>query len=94
MSELTTTLAEIVTELTTTAFGDDTQVTAYKVAVIINGVFEATSTDKKIPTQMIYNYTRNGMVAKGKKGKATDIRYTKDEVTAFVTKYTSKYVTE
>lgn len=66
--------------------------TAYQVATLTNRVFEATETDKKVPTQMMYNYTRNGMIAKGKKGKATDIRYTTDEVYAFVTKYTSKFV--
>lgn len=86
------TLEEIVVDIVGAIFGTDTEVTAYKVAVAVNKVFQATLTDKVIPTQMTYNYTRNGMIAKGKKGKATDIRYTKAEVETFVLKYTSKHV--
>lgn len=89
-SELT--LKDIVAEIAKETFGTDEMVSAYKVAVIVNKVFQATMTDKQIPTQMTYNYTRNGMIAKGKKGKAAEIRYTKAEVEAFVFKYTNKHV--
>ncbi len=88
IENVTVTLEDVVTEFV----GDRPEYTAYSVAVIINNVFKATETEKQIPTQMMYQYTRNGMIAKGKKGKATDIRYTKEEVQAFVLKYTSKHV--
>jgi hypothetical protein len=81
-------LEDIVKEIV----GEKSEYTAYSIATIINKVFEATLTDKKIPTQMMYQYTRNGMIVKGKKGAASEIRYTVEEVNAFVNKYTSKHV--
>ena len=71
--------------------GMDTEVTAYKIATYINGVFKILEVEKEIPTQMMYNYTRNGMIAKGKKGKASEIRYTNEEAIQFVIKYTKKF---
>lgn len=82
------TLESLTTELVST-LGEET--TAYKIATIINGIFKVLEIEKEIPTQMMYNYTRNGLIAKGKKGKASEIRYTKEEVYTFVTKYVSKY---
>jgi hypothetical protein len=64
-------------------------VTPYGIAKVINGVFKATETDKEIPSQMMYNYSRNGLVVKGKKGCK---EYTHEETVAFVTKYTAKYI--
>ena len=80
--------AQIISELVGTAFGDNTTVTPYKVATIINGAFEVLGVAKVIPTQMMYNYARNGLIVKGKKGAKA---YTQSEVTAFVTKYVGKY---
>jgi hypothetical protein len=88
IEETVLSVEEIVAELVTVAFGTDETITAYKIATVINGVFTATGTDKKIPTQMMYNYSRNGLINKVKGQKA----YNKDEVTAFVTKYTNKYI--
>jgi hypothetical protein len=67
------------------------QNTAFRVATVINKAFQILGIEKEIPTQMMYNYTRNGMIVKGKKGKASEIRYTKDEVAAFATKYVNKH---
>jgi len=72
----------------------DSDHTAYRVAVLVNGVFETAGVEKRIPTQMAYTYTRNGLIAKGKKGKASEIRYTNDEVRDFVVKYCSKHLQE
>ena len=85
------TVESVVGELTETAFGTDEEVTAYKIANVVNGAFKVLEIAKVIPTQMMYNYTRNGMIVKGKKGSAKEIRYTKDEVKAFATKYVNKY---
>jgi hypothetical protein len=86
--ETTLSLEDIVKELVT-----EESYSAYKVMKIVNQVFVITGTDKEVPTQMGYNYTRNGMIAKRTKGmSAKDVRYTKDEVTEYVTKYTSKHV--
>jgi hypothetical protein len=82
-------LEDIVREIT----GTETEFTAYKIATIINKVFEATLTAKKIPTQMMYIYTKNGMISKRTKGQsASTVRYTNEEVQAFVNKYTAKHV--
>ena len=64
--------------------------TAYAVATLINRVLDEAGIDRQIPTQMMYNYTRNGMIAKGKKGSAANIRYTPNEVVAFVNKWFEK----
>jgi hypothetical protein len=82
------TLEEIVDEIVT----ESEEQTAYRVAVAVNQVFEAVGSEKRVPTQMMYNYTRNGMIVKGKKGSAKEIRYTRTEVLEYVTKFTAKYV--
>jgi hypothetical protein len=83
------TLPEIVAELVGT---EQKEFTAYSVATFVNKTFEVLGNEKRVPPQMMYNYTRNGLVAKGKKGKATDIRYSNDEVQAFVNKYVGKQI--
>ena len=64
--------------------------TAYAVATLVNRILTDLDIDRQIPTQMMYNYTRNGMIAKGKKGSAANIRYTSDEVAAFLNKWFAK----
>lgn len=81
----------VVAELTETVFGADEEITAYKIANVINGAFKVLGVAKMIPTQMMYNYTKNGLIAKGKKGSAKEIRYTKAEVNEFAAKYVNKY---
>lgn len=81
--------ADVIDELIKTAFGESATVTPYKIATIINGTFKVLGVEKQIPTQMMYNYDRNGMIVKGKKSVKS---YDKDEVTAFVTKYVNKYL--
>ena len=67
--------------------------TAFAVMEIVNKVFKVTMTDKQVPSQMGYNYTRNGMIAKRTKGMAgKDVRYTFDETVSWVLKYTSKFI--
>lgn len=80
---------DFVEAFVTVAFGEDTTITPYKIAVIVNKVFEANENTKRIPPQMMYNYDRNGLIAKGIKGAKA---YNKDQVTAFVTKFTNKYL--
>jgi len=85
----TPTVESIIEELVTVAFGTDETITPYKVATIINGTFKITGTDKQIPPQMMYTYDKNGMIAKGFKGVKA---YNREQVTAFVTKYTAKHI--
>lgn len=80
---------DIVKELTSEVFGNETVITAYKIHNVINEVFKVLGIAKVVPPQMMYNYDRNGLIVKGKKGVK---RYTADEVYAFVTKYVNKYV--
>lgn len=82
------TLAEIVDQITNEIFGADVTISPYKIAKIINKVFEATMTVKQIPAQMMYQYAQKGMISKGNKSK----EYAKDEVLTYVNKYTSKHV--
>jgi hypothetical protein len=83
------TVEDIVKELTSEVFGNETVITAYKIHNIINGAFKVLGIAKVVPPQMMYNYDRNGLIVKGKKGVK---RYTADEVYAFVTKYVNKYI--
>jgi hypothetical protein len=75
------TLTEVITELTSEA-----AYTPYKVATVINKVFLAVGFEKTIPTQMMYNYSRNGLINKVKGAKS----FTQTEVQTFVLKYTRK----
>jgi hypothetical protein len=73
--------------------GSKSEYTAFAVATIVNKIFKATGTAKEIPTQMMYTYSRNGLVAKRTKGMpGSEVRYTREEVMAWVTKYTAKYI--
>lgn len=82
------TIEDVVTEITDTVFGEATTITPYQIHKIVNGAFEALGVVKVIPPQMMYSYSRNGLLVKGEKGiKALN----KDQVTAFVNKYVSKY---
>lgn len=81
-------LETVVEELTAEVFGESEIVTPYMVAKIVNSVFETMGNDKRIPPQMMYNYSRNGMINKVKGSKAI----TKEETITFVTKYTRKYI--
>jgi hypothetical protein len=78
----------VIEELVATAFGENPTITPYKIATIINGTFEVVGAEKRIPTQMMYNYDRNGLIAKGVKGSKA---YDKEQVTTYVTKYVSKH---
>lgn len=89
VEETELTVESIVEELVSTL---EEPITAYKIATVINGTFKVLEIAKQIPTQMMYNYTKNGLIAKGKKGKASEIRYTKEEVKAFAIKYVNKYI--
>lgn len=81
-------LEEIVREISQTVFGKSETITAYKIAKVINGVFETVGNEKRIPPQMMYNYSSKGMIVKGYKGK----EYTFDQTVEYVMKYTSKHV--
>jgi hypothetical protein len=65
--------------------------TAYAVAVIINQILNDEGFDRQVPPQMMYNYTRNGLIAKRTKGQpAKTVRYTATEVSEFVNRWFAK----
>lgn len=78
---------DVTKELIEAAFEGVTTITSYKLASIINGIFKVVGFDKQIPPQMMYNYSKNGMINGTKDMKQ---KYNKDEVTKFVTKYIKK----
>jgi len=59
----------------------------YKVWKVMSSTFEALGIDQKRPSQMMYNYDRNGLI-NGTKGAK---RYTHEEVKKFVTKFVTKH---
>lgn len=69
----------------------NTEYTAYAVATLINQILEDQGIDRTIPPQMMYNYTKNGLIAKRTKGmSAKGLKYTATEVTEFLNKWFSK----
>jgi hypothetical protein len=70
----------------------------YGIHKLVNGIFEILGVDKKVRPQMMYNYSRNGLlgnkasVVHEKSGKKinTNHTYTKQQVTAFLIKYVDK----
>lgn len=64
--------------------------TAYQIAKLVNVKLAGANVELVRP-QMIYNYSKNGMIAKGKKGDMS-VRYTRDEVESFVEKFSSKRI--
>lgn len=72
--------------------GTSTDVTPYGVWKIMTEGFKALGIDQNRPSQMMYNYTRNGMIAKRTKGvPAKEVRYTTDEVIGFLVKFYTKH---
>jgi hypothetical protein len=63
--------------------------TGYGLHSIINSVFEAFESSKRIPPQMMYNYARNGMIVPGFKGTR---KYTPTESYNFVLKFCKKHL--
>lgn len=72
--------------------------TPYAIHSSLNQLFEAAGSDRRIVPQMMYNYSRNALIAKRDKhenesGKMVNSnhRYTSDEVAAFLIKYVTKH---
>lgn len=81
-------LTDFVTELV----GNEDGITSYGTWKIMTEGFRALGIDQNRPSQMMYNYTRNGMIAKRTKGMAgKDVRYTRDEVIEFLVKFYTKH---
>lgn len=69
--------------------GEDTEFTPYAIAELINGTFVELGSDKKVRTQMMYNYDKGGHIVKGMKNKK---RYTAEEAAVFVLRYVHKHI--
>jgi hypothetical protein len=65
---------------------------AYYIHKIVNKIFELEGVDRKVPPQMIYNYSRNAMIAPRDTKPNRDHLYTRDQIVAFVTKFTTKRI--
>jgi hypothetical protein len=77
MTETTTTTATPTTELIVAAFTED-QYTPYQLAMKVNSLFEQLGADKRIPTQMAYNYVRNNLI-KGVSKTTVPVKNSKKE---------------
>lgn len=80
---------DVVEELTETEFGSDEEITAYRIHKIVNGVFKVVGFEKKVPPQMIYNYSKNGLINGTKDMKQ---KYNKSDVKKWVLKYVTKQI--
>lgn len=65
------------------------KITPYGIHTLVNGVMEILGNSYRVRPQMMYNYDRNGLISKGKKGAK---EYTRTEVEAFVTKFTTRRI--
>ena len=83
----TISIEDVISEIRDTVFKGESTITAYKIHNIINGTFKVLGVDKVVPPQMMYNYSKNGMIS----GIKLQKQYNKDEVTKFVTKYVTKH---
>ncbi len=94
--EITDTVDESITldeliEAATKDLGDETS--PYGVWKVMTDIFRALDVDQNRPSQMMYNYTRNGMIARRTKGQSTKgVTYTHDEVTTFLKRFISKHI--
>lgn len=68
------------------------ELTAYEVYRLLQAAVATINQVRaaELRPQMMYNYTRNGMIAKGKKGSGAVIRYTVTEAATFISKWTTK----
>jgi hypothetical protein len=57
----------------------------------LNKILKDMGVEKVLPPQMGYNYNKNGLIVKGKKGVKS---YTKTEVVTWMVKYLTKNVTK
>lgn len=80
-----TSIEEIVTALVNGI--DGAMIKPYGIHTVINTTFQVLGSELTVRPQMMYNYDRNGLIVKGKKGTK---EYTKTEVIAFATKYVTK----
>lgn len=68
------------------------ETTPYGVWKIMTEGFKALGIEQNRPSQMLYNYTRNGMVAKRTKGmKGSEVRYTNQEIQEFLVRFYTKH---
>ena len=83
------TVEEVVADLVKAT--EKTDLGPYAVHKIVNATLEVFGRDDlKIIPQYMYNYSRNGMIAKRETKPNKDHQYTADQVTAFVIKFTTK----
>jgi hypothetical protein len=82
---------EDVVESLVAELGEETS--AYGVHVVINRTFEALGLDIRIPPQMMYNYSRNGMLGRKKNEDGTpntNHKYNQEMIKAFAIKFVGK----
>lgn len=71
------------------------EISPYAVHKIVNATLEIFEADeKKVPPQYMYNYSRNGMIAKRTAKPNYDHKYSADEVYSFVVKFTTKRISK
>jgi hypothetical protein len=67
-------------------------ITPYRIFLVLRSEIEKVDADRAalLRPQMLYNYSRNGLIVSGFKPTGTNARYTADEVRAFVAKWLKK----
>jgi hypothetical protein len=67
------------------------QITPYQVHNVVNTVLEVLGSAYRVRPQMMYNYDRNGLIVKGRKGSK---RFTSAEVVGFVTRFVNRNISK
>ncbi len=71
----------------------DDSTSPYGVWKLMTATFVALGVDQSRPSQMMYNYTRNGMIARRTKGQsAKGVTYTNEEVNLFLKRFIKNHV--
>jgi len=86
--ELTEIIREILAEI------KDDEMTAYGAWKVYVATGTAIGLNKINPSQYIYNFARNGMIVKGRKGSVGGIKFNKEEIGEWCYRYVTGQATK
>lgn len=62
----------------------------YQIAKVLNELFVQLEIDRTVPPQMMYNYSKNGLIDGTKRQSQKDVKFSYETTVAFLTKYFKK----
>jgi hypothetical protein len=85
--------AELSVEEIVESLVDQEEYNAYGIHKIVNATLKVLEVERRVPPQMIYNYSRNGLIEKGRGSSKEPNKnhvYSAELVKAFVSKWVNK----